>query len=333
MTARFDFDLPAGDPLGVLSSTAPLARAGGHARLDPAAIEAFAEAHAGDPPVRLPEDGLHARFLPPRRFLNYLLVLEALNFSFWDDEPRWRVPYQGARHDGYWALAAALHRALTVDALPLWDARFLANLSRPELDMLLRGEGKPPPLMQARLENLREAGQVLQARWNGEFANLVVACGGEAERLVKTIVAEFPSFRDEVRREGRPVRFYKRAQITAADLTRLLPDDPLGRLTGLERLTAFADYKVPQVMRREGMLVLAEPLARRVDARSELPAGSDEELAIRAATIWGCEWLARALAERRQAPVLAADVDYALWSAGQEKTGLPPYHRTRTIFY
>ena len=29
----------------------------------------------------------------------------------------------------------------------------------------------------------------------------------------------------------------------------------------------------------------------------------------------------------------AAEVDYLLWSAGQGKPGLPPYHRTRTIYY
>jgi hypothetical protein len=333
MTARLDFGPPSSDPLGVLASTAPVAQAGRHLRLDPAAVEAFAEAHATDTSPRHAEESLHATFLAPRRFLNYLLALEALNFSFWDDEPRWRVPYRGARHDGYWALAAALHRALTVDALPLWDARFLAGMTRSQLDSILRGEGRPVPLAELRLAHLREAGQVLQARWNGEFANLVAACGGEAMRLVRTIVAEFPSFRDEARWEGSVVRFYKRAQIAVADLARLLPAHPLGRLTGLERLTAFADYKLPQVLRAEGILVCSGALARKLDGGIELPAGSAEEVAIRAATIWGCEWLARALSARRGSPVMAMEVDYLLWSAGQRESGLPPYHRTRTPYY
>jgi len=333
MHTSFDFTLPQGDPLGVLSSTAPLAQAGRHVRIEAAAVEAFAAAHWNDPAPRHAETALHATFLEPRRFLNYLLALESLNFSFWDDEPRWRVPYQGARHDGYWALVAALHRALKVDGVPLWDARWLAGLRGAELELLLRGEGHAPPLMESRLANLREAGQVLQSRWNGEFANLVVSCGGEAVRLVRRIAEEFSSFRDEVRHEGRMVRFYKRAQITVADLSRLLPGEPLARFSGLERLTAFADYKVPQVMRREGMLVLDEALARTVDKMVELRPGSEEELAIRAATVWACEWLTRAVSARRGAPVLAADVDFLLWSAGQGKRGLAPYHRTRTVYY
>ena len=95
-------------------------------------------------------------------------------------------------------------------------------------------------------------------------------------------------------------------------------------------------------MRAEGILVLVPQLAQRVDRGEELPAGSGEEVAIRAATIWGCEWIARALNHERAVkegsptpinPATAAEVDYLLWSAGQDSTGLPPYHRTRTGYY
>jgi hypothetical protein len=333
MPAAFSFDPPDPDPLGVLSSTAPVAAAGDPVQLDPEAIARFAREHAADPAPAPAEADLHATFLPPRRFCNYLLLLEALNFSFWDEEPRWRVAYRGARHDGYWALTAALHRAVSEDRTPLWDARWMAELEPTGLERLLHGEGRPPPLMAERLAHVREAGAVLLRRWDGEFANLVEACRGDAVRLAIAFAAEFTSFRDEARWQGRVVRFLKRAQIGAADLSRLLPNDPLGRLSGLEQLTAFADYKVPQVMRREGMLVPASDLARRIDAREELPAGSPEELAIRACTIWGCEWLARAFSAERGRPTPAMDVDYLLWCTGQDKRGLPPYHRTRTIYY
>jgi hypothetical protein len=132
------------------------------------------------------------------------------------------------------------------------------------------------------------------------------------------------------------VRFLKRAQICAADLARLLPGDPQGRLRGLERLTAFADYKVPQALRREGILVYGAALAERLERREELAAGSAEEVEIRAATVWACAWIARAVAPLRPpgAPGIgAAEVDGWLWLAGQDPTGLQPYHRTRTVYY
>jgi Queuosine salvage protein len=336
----FRFDPPADDPLGVLTSTAPVAAGATHVRIDAEAALRFALARGGRGGGRTetapPEDALHCRFLPPRRRLNYLLVLEALNFSFWDDEPRWRVRWAGGLHDGYWALAAALQRAVVEDAAPVWDAHWLAHLQAPALAHLLRGEGRPPPLLEARLAHLREAGTVLLERWGGSFAALVASAGGDAPALVRAIVAELPSFRDEASWQGRPVRFYKRAQICAADLARLLPDDPLGRLAGLERLTAFADYKVPQVLRKEGVLVPAPALAERLERGEELPAGCAEEVELRAATVWAVEWIARALNRQLAAglpPATAAEVDYLLWTAGQDKTGLLPYHRTRTVYY
>ena len=336
MTSNFDFHCRGEDPLGVLTSTAPAAQGATHVRIDPEAVEAFARAHRGRSAPEHGEDALHCTFLPPRRFCNYLLVLEALNFCFWDAEPRWRVTYRGATHDGYWALAAALHRAVSEEGVPLWDARRLARMDAGQVEHLLRGEGRPPPLLEARAAHLREAGEVLLTRWEGEFANLIGSCDGDAIALVQRIAGEFASFRDESAWGGRPVRFFKRAQICAADLARMLPGDALGRLRRLEHLTAFADYKVPQVMRKAGMLVLSDGLAERIGRGEELAPGSEEEVALRAATIWGCEWTVRALA-RDTAPgspaPSAAEVDYLLWSAGQDKRALPPYHRTRTIYY
>lgn len=335
MDAPLDFTPPADDPLGVLTSTAPVAAGAASLRLDGVAVRRFAAAQAGREAPAHTEEALHCTFLPPRRFANYLLALEALNFCFWDAEPRWRVRYGGAIHDGYWALAAALRRAIEEDGTPLWEAGWLAALSPQQVAHLLRGEGRPVPLLEARLANLREVGAVLLRDWGGEFANLIEVCAGRAPALVRRIVEAFPSFNDVAEWRGHPVAFHKRAQICVADLARLLPGDHLGKQAGLGQLTAFADYKVPQVLRKEGILVPGPALADRLARGEELPAGGAEEVEIRAATIWGCEWIARALAATGPggAAPSAAEVDYLLWSAGQDKAGLPSYHRTRTIFY
>ncbi|MEE8435955.1 MAG: queuosine salvage family protein [bacterium] len=337
----FTLTLERADPLGVLTSTAPVVRQAAHVSLDPEAVLRFVANHPRTALSALPEEALHCTFLPPLRRLNYLLALEALNFCFWDDPPRWEVAWAGGRHDGYWALAAALRRAIRDDALPLWDAHWLAGLGIEGARRLLRGEGRTIPLLEARVAHLNEAGRVLLERWEGQFANLVAECAGDAPRLALAIAEEFPSFRDEAQWRGRSVRFHKRAQICVADLARLMPDHPLGKIDGLERLTAFADYKVPQVLRAHGMLRLSAELAARVDAGEEIPAGSEAEIELRAATVWGCEWLARAynaapdspITAAGEGPITAAQVDGLLWAAGQDKTGLPPYHRTRTVYY
>ena len=330
------------DPLGVLGDTARVLGQAVHLRLDGEAALRFATAHRPGQGPSLdspPEDALHCRFLPPKRRLNYLLALEALNFSFWDDAPRWRVDGGGAHGalgmlDGYWALIAALRRAMVTEALPVWDAHWLAGLDLPAVEALLAGEGRAIPMLDTRLAHLREAGTVLLRDWGGQFANVVKAAEGDAAGLAYLIASTFPSFDDRSPWGEHTVRFFKRAQICVADLAHIGADMPQGRLDGLAHLTAFADYKVPQVLRKVGVIVLGDDLARRVDALEELPAHSVEEVELRAATIWGVEWLRRALEAAHPGQAFtAAGVDALLWLAGQDKTGLPPYHRTRTPYY
>jgi len=328
------------DPLGVLETTLPVVTTAKHVRIVSSAIAKYAlSANSAAAPAPV-EETLHCTWLPPHRFCNYLLALECLNFCFWDEEPRWRVAYGEGRHNGYWALAAALHRALREDAIPVWEARWLAEADEVRVGKLLRGEGRTIPLLKERVQHLREAGEALMARWGGEFANVIKAAGGDAVALVKLVVAEFPSFRDEAVYRGQTVQFWKRAQICVADLARLLPGDgprahPLGQLARREELTAFADYKVPQVLRALGILEYAEDLAHRVDGKIAIPMGSEEEIEIRAATVWACELIARelGLAKANSRRTSAADVDMQLWIAGQQLDNLQPYHRTRTPYY
>ena len=340
METPLDFIIRGADPLGVRESSLMVLRKNSFVSLNAEAARAFANSQP-DTPVPVPhQDSLHCTFLPPWDFLNYLLLLEALNYCFWDREPRWRVSYAGSDHDGYWALVAALHRAVREDQIPVWDARWMANATPEDVARLLRGKGRPIPLLDSRLAHLREVGRVLLERYEGEFANLVSECGGDGPGLVLAVARNFPSFMDVTEWNRRPVMFYKRAQILVADLARMLPQHVLGRVRGLEALTAFADYKVPQVLRKEGILEVSAEFAAQLERHEELPVGSPHEVSLRAATVWACDWIARALGDRwrptaekhRQAP-MAVDVDYLLWCAGQDKTGLRPYHRTRTVYY
>lgn len=48
--------------------------------------------------------------------LDALLVIDALNFSFWtsDTQPKWTVKFKGCSYTGYFAMCAALMRAVEV---------------------------------------------------------------------------------------------------------------------------------------------------------------------------------------------------------------------------
>lgn len=259
---------------------------------------------------------------------NYVLVLDALNFCFWADpgQTRWEVEYQGQRFNGYKALSTALRRAVE-EGVPLLEADWLAQVTPEQMAHVLRGVGEIP-MMEQRVANAREVGQVLAARWEGRFESMARAAGGSAVELVLLVERELGSFRDVARYRGQEVRLLKRAQILVVDLFGTFHGQGPGALTGLEQLTAFADYKIPQILRTLGTLVYSDELAALVDSRTELPAGSEKEVEIRAAMIWAVDELARAMG------LNAYEIDWYLWNEGQRpQPGEQPYHRTRTVFY
>ncbi len=270
-------------------------------------------------------DGLHFRD-GTARTVQYLFVLDSLNFCFWP-EPRWR--YHSL--DGYVALAAALRDAVLRGDCIL-EASFLAEISRKALREILDGENEIP-LLDERVEILRECGAALQSKYDGQAARLVERAERSVVRLVELLAQDFSSFRDEASYHGRTVYFYKRAQIFCADLYGAFGGRSWGEFSDIDELTAFADYKVPQVLRHLGILRYSPELAERIDRREELPAGSPEEIEIRAHTIWAVELLKQEL-EQLGRSLRSFEIDWLLWNLGQcEEFRQKPYHRTRTIFY
>jgi hypothetical protein len=324
------------DPLGVLRSTLPVVQQASHVQLDPGRVEALASRWAQEG-WRVPawNAGLHFND-GTWRTVNWMLLTDALNFCFWGDpgQPRWAVEYRGEVYNGYWAETASLLRALD-EGRPLWDAAYLSNLNLAELSDIFRPAPgvSAIPLLEERLANACEVGRVLLGQYDGQFARAVEAAGGSAVRLARQIVADFPSFDDRARYRGAEVRFYKRAQICVADLHGTFGGQGWGHFSDLDQLTIFADYKLPQVLRREGILAYTPALTAKIARLELLPPGSPEEVEIRAATVWAGELLRRAL-EARGVHALASEIDYHLWVLGQAPAPDDlPYHRTRTIYY
>ncbi|MFN8535665.1 MAG: queuosine salvage family protein [Dehalococcoidia bacterium] len=313
--------------LGVRETTHRVVASARFVRIVPEALAGLADALRASQPALPNWNTTYHLDGEPEMVAHYLLLVDALNFCFWGD-PKWSIDCRGERLDGYWALAFAVKRAIQ-SGVPLLDAAYLADMGLADLSQVLAGN-VPIPLLDQRLKNAREVGTVLLERYDGQIANLVDEADGRAAGLVERLVSDFTSFDDRADWHGVEVRFFKRAQLLAADLVAANAVPPW---SDANDLTAFADYQLPRVLRAFGVLEYAPELAVRVDDRVELSAGSDEEIEIRAATVQACEQLRDVLHQRGRL-VTAADVDCLLWTAAQ--SGLPddrPYHRTRTIFY
>jgi hypothetical protein len=314
---------------GVLESCLAVVERAGQVRIEPSALAALAARLASRPferPVwRQPphwwDDGPATA--------QYVFVLDTLNFCFWG-EPKWRLEHQSETLDGYWALAASLRRAIERGD-PLLDPHWLRRASRSELRDLLGGAGELP-LLDERAAGLRQLGALLLKRYAGQAVNLVAAAGGSAVALARRVAAELPSFDDRASYQGAAVCFYKRAQILCSDLYGAYAGQGPGAFDDLAALTAFADYKLPQLLRELEVLVYGPELAARVDNLEELAAGSPAEVEIRASTVVAVERLRQAL-DRRGRRLAAFELDWYLWELSQQTAWRHPYHRTRTIFY
>lgn len=323
------------DPLGVRASTAAVMARAHHVRLVPEAAARLADAWVAaglTPPVW---EGRHHWFDGTHRSANWLLALDAVNFSFWSQDPdlRWEVEYKGETLDGYWALAACLTRAVE-EGRRIWDAGFLTNLYPGDATHIFRGAkvSNMPPMLFDRLNNLREVGRVLQQDYQGQFMHVIERAKGNVVHLVALLARDFPSFNDVAEHDGEEVYFYKRAQLLVSDLWGAFGGKGHGAFGNLEVLTAFADYKLPQLLRHHGVLAYEPELATTIEARAIIPQGSAEEVEIRAATVQACELLRDLLAERGLV-IHAFQVDWLLWQQSQGMAMAHPYHLTRSIYY
>jgi hypothetical protein len=323
-------DFAARDPLGVLASTLPVVEQASSVRIEPGQFPEVAEMlRASPPPTPEWRSFPHWWSDDPAFTTTYVLVLDALNFCFWG-EPRWTVSTDQGELNGYFALAAALRMAIERGE-PLLNPDWLESVTTDILEDVLGGNNTLP-LLDERAESLREVGVSIRTRLNGDPMALIGQANGDAAGIAASIVRLCPSFNDVARLDGQEVRLYKRAQILAADLAGALNVSAVPVITGLEKLTAFADYKVPQVLRELGLLSYAPRLRRRIDSQVEIPAGSREEVEIRAATIWAVESLRLELVNQG-ASVNASEIDWLLWNIGQSLDNPRPYHRTRTVYY
>lgn len=265
--------------------------------------------------------------------VRWIFVLDVLNHCFWPDpgQPTWSVSYRGESFSGYWGLAACLNRAMEA-GIPLTRADYLETISIDDVSRIFSGEGHVP-LLNERLENLREAGRELRVKWQGDILHLLEAARGSAVQVARLVVESFTSFRDEAVYDRHHLYFWKRAQIFASDVHHAFSGRDWGALDDMDQLTAFADYKLPQVLRALGILSYREDLEERVDRLVYLDPGSREEVEIRAMTIHAVEKIRSHLAASKS-NVSSAQIDHWLWQLGQlDPFRTKPYHRCRTIYY
>src|SRR4051812_36322825 len=268
----------------VRESCASIAAGARHVRIE---LARLGEIEPGPSPGLDPER--HYLEGPAEDVIAYLLTLDAINFgSGWFPTLRKRP---GA--SGYFTVAWALADRFRADGP--WSPSDLRALDAAAVAEVL-GQDPGHELMDLYAEALRQLGDFLG---EGTAAGAVAGAGGSAERLAEALASGMPFFDDR--------GFYKRAQITANDLTLAGVAD----FADIDRLTIFADNLVPHVLRVDGVLRYDDRLAAHIDSGALLPPG-EEEREIRACAVHACESIAAELG------VPPRTLDVWLWNRGQE---------------
>jgi hypothetical protein len=318
------------NPFAVLRSAASqLAARARHVSIAEERLAAFARELVKDAALEPVYDPVHHYQGDLQATLAFVLTLDAINFgSGW-------FPHLAKRpkHSGYLTVASALKERFERTG-PLSPADLRALEAR-DVALLLGQDPAEPELatlMELFARALHDLGTLVDERFGGRFEAVVEFAGESAGRLV-SLLAQMPLYADVSHYEELELPFYKRAQITVADLALAFEGKGPGRFRDIDDLTVFADNLVPHVLRREGVLAYDDALAARIEAGSLLPPGSEEEVEIRACAVHAVERCAQiAAGDGKVIPV--RHLDWLLWTRGQSpEMKAHPRHRTRTTFY
>ncbi len=258
--------------------------------------------------------------------LNFILIINSMNFCYWGI-PKWNIEYNGKEYDGGFAMLFSLERALK-NNIPILNPLYLKDLSEEDFKNITSGN-ITIPLIKERVDILNQIGSCLEKK---KLSDLLKDLDKDIFELIELIVSNFPSFEDSSNYKKEKIYFYKRAQLLIFDLNYYFRED-YKNTKEINEMTACADYKLPQILRKLGILAYSEELRKKVDKGIEILKDSEEEVEIRASTIWAIEYIKNKLKENNP-EISSIEIDSYLWNQGQIKSpNDKPYHLTKTIAY
>ncbi len=323
----------------VLTSVMPVVERSRHVSTSEGSITSVARRVAHENVV-IPDDTGTGPFdmgSNPDVLIDINLFVAALNFAFtdFDSSVKFTCDYQGVTWSDSEAMFARIHKAINAGT-DLTSGEFLATVTREDLARIFCGNIELP-MLDERVEILNDIGVILADRYDGAFHNFVRSCApsmyASGDGLLERLVAEFPRFNDVSDYHGHEVQFHKLAQLALWSLHRALHRTGEWVLTDLDDMTAFADYIVPLALRHMRMIEYSPQLVAKINAGELIERDSDEEIEIRAHTLYATALLTDAINEIRPAEqqVVVPQIDFRLWNAYHAT--IRPHHLTRTVMY
>lgn len=273
----------------------------------------------------------------PSEIIDAVLFASVLNFAFTDFESgvKFAVDYDGRPWSDTEGMFVRIHEA-TQDGQDLFDGSVLSTITRDDLSRVFTGNIELPMLAQ-RAQILNEVGETLMSSYGGRFHRFVSDCAPfmyhDGDGILERLITEFPRFNDVASYRGQAVQIHKLAQLSLWSLHMALHESGDWSLRDLADMTAFADYIVPVALRLMGIIEYSPDLEGRINGGQLIVRNSEEEVEIRAHTLYATALLTDRINERRTADsqLVIPQVDYRLWKSYHATTW--PHHLTKTIMY
>jgi hypothetical protein len=315
----------------VRKTTLEVAKRAKHVKINQEKIAELAEKWAKENikvPLRRAEDILDIK--DERKILDYLFILDTLNFCFWSLREKWTIEFGGRKIGGYFGFSLALKKFFE-EKPEQAELNNIIKISYKDFCDIFKGKGELQ-FLKKRWQMARETSRVLAKKYNGDSRKFVKSANHKFYLFVPMVIRELTSFNDVARYEGKKIYLLKRAQILAADISFAFGNKGIGYFEDLDYLTAMPDYKLPQILRHYGILSYSHELDNKIKNRVLLLAGKKKEVEIRAATVWAVEYLKEELAKRGK-NFYSFELDWILWDKSQSEKIEEPYHLVKSIFY
>ncbi len=253
----------------------------------------------------------------------FYLVFNSINYCYFDEDGN---RFQEGKNRS--STLAGLR--ITENWKDMKDPLFLSHVDETYLLGELFKAESPISLVKERAKAFREIGSFMLENPDFTFQKLFAKHHRNAYFVSQMIPTYFPTWRDP---------FFKRAQLFVG----MVEGKFSGHFArGLEDLTVFADYRVPQTLHSMGVIRYNPTLVNIIASNQLIPYGCKQELEIRAATIVGTDMLTAQLNEYHNGALNVLHTDYLLRSAMRKRDSLPsgimssvdlPHHRTMTTDY
>ena len=269
--------------------------------------------------------------------MDFVMVGNTIDTAFTDFKThvKFQIDYNGEHLSDSDAMFGCIKRAMD-NGTPILDGKFLARLTRADMEKIFAGNIEMP-MLDEKMELLRQAGGILAAKYNGRYYNFIKSCSlrlyDKGNGLVERLASEFPRYNDVSQYDGHEIKCYKLTQLGFWQIYSGLKPADVFHIEDIQKMTAFADYIVPVALRLMGMTSYSSQLEHAINTYQMIPRDSTQEIEIRAHCLYATALLTDEINKRRPADsqIIIPQIDARLWTHYHTTTW--PHHLTRTIMY